>query len=103
MENQFRGVATKIDGVIYDLGRTQRDHEADQLRIDRIGKVVEKFEREFAAYQKSNLELLAMHGEEIETKIISLDKRIIKDNIRIGEIEYSQEKIGERFSDCLEI
>ena len=44
-----------------------------------------------------------MHGEEVETKILSLDKRIVKDNIRIGEIEYSQEKIQDKFSECLEI
>jgi conjugal transfer/entry exclusion protein len=102
VDNTFRTTNTSIDGVRYDLAKTQRDHEADQLRLDRMGKIIEKFEREFSAYQTSNLETLAMHGEEIETKIHSLDKRIVKDNIRIGEIEYSHEKIAERFSECLE-
>lgn len=88
VDNTFRSTGTNIDGVRYDLGKTQRDHEADQLRLDRMGKMIEKFDLDFGAYQKSNLEILAMHGEEIGQRIIGLDKRITNDSIKIGEVEY---------------
>ena len=51
IDNTFRSTNTSIDTVRYDLGKTTRDHEADQLRIDRIAKVCEKMDRDFAAYQ----------------------------------------------------
>jgi hypothetical protein len=44
-----------------------------------------------------------MHGEELGQKIIALDKRIVKDNLRVGEIEYCQDKINEKFSECLQV
>jgi hypothetical protein len=42
-----------------------------------------------------------MHGEEINQKIIALDKRIVNDSLRIGEVEWSLDKTNEKFGESL--
>lgn len=42
-----------------------------------------------------------MHGEEINQKIVKLDKRLVEHHISIGDIEWSQDKINEKFTETL--
>ena len=50
-----------------------REHEADQLRIDRLNRIVEKIDKDFAAHREESLELFNMHDEEFHNKISDLD------------------------------
>lgn len=49
IENNNRTQQGAIDGIRYEQQKVAREHEADQLRIDRINKLSERLEKEFNA------------------------------------------------------
>jgi len=55
-----------------------REHEADQLRIDRLNRIVEKIDKDFVAHREESLELFNMHDEEFHNKISDLDELYVE-------------------------
>lgn len=76
-----RRTQTEVDKIAGELGVTKRDHEADQGRIDRCERTLRKLGQDLESHREQTLEILAMHDEEYQSKIVGLDKRLIDQEI----------------------
>lgn len=76
VENNANAMRSLIDTCKNEVARTNREHEADQLRIERVQKQVSRTDTEITKLQNRVQEMLAMHDEEYLTRTLAINERI---------------------------
>ena len=72
-----------IEAIRYDQQKVAREHEADQLRIDRITKICETLDKNFNTYVIENMEVLRMHDEEFISRVHNLKNKQLDVDLKV--------------------
>lgn len=72
-----------IEAIRYDQQKVAREHEADQLRIDRITKICETLDKNFTNYVTENMEVLRMHDEEFISRVHNLKNKQLDVDLKV--------------------
>lgn len=72
IENNNRNCLSQIDAIRFEVSKMAREHEADQLKIDRIMKLSETLDRNFNQHVVEMMEMFKMHDEDFHQKIFML-------------------------------
>lgn len=76
VDSQMRSLNTLMESLRYDLGKTNREHKADGLRIEKFAKDLQKIDKDTVNLQNKTMEILAMHDNEFISKHMALQQRI---------------------------
>lgn len=99
MEGKERAHQTALDGVRFDVARVAREHEADQLRIDRLQRICEAVDLDFSQHKLEQRESFRMHDEEFHQRIVVVDGIQHEMRIQMNRVLTANARLQEQLSD----
>ena len=84
-----------MDKLSHTLDKVQRASEAEVYKSEKLGNEFAALSNDFRSYSSQTMETFQMRDEDFLKQMIKLDKRILKQDMDIEQIIFTQDKLNE--------
>lgn len=77
-----------------------REHEADQFRLERVQGLATRLNSDFGDQQLRNLEILAMHDEEFRQRAAAMSKLLTELEMKVAQVDLDNDHIKDNLQDA---